>query len=386
MSASSGSEQEAVTVAAGAERLSAVQTDGGGPGAGAEDGSLVPGKQREASGGGGLYSSAPLAAGDGDGGDGGGSSSAAATEKKPAFVGLGLCYALLSSVFFSVVSLLAKKVEGIHSIEISGFRCFFQGVIICPLIIYNEISFFGPKEQRCYLYLRGFLGASAMILLFYAIQHMPLADATVIAFSNSIFVGIFAWMFLKERCTIWQPIFTIFILIGVILIARPPFLFGSHIPGIEVNYTEHIKGTFAAFGSALCAAISMIVIRKMGKSVHCFISIWYFSVIGCIECVIVVSIIQEWRLPYCGKDRVFLLIIGLFGVVGQVLFTKALQIEKAGPAALMKTMEVVMAFILQYFFLNRSPTWLSLGGALCVIVGTCGIIFHKWYTRKESQQ
>ncbi|XP_067858858.1 solute carrier family 35 member G1 isoform X2 [Heptranchias perlo] len=192
------------------------------------------------------------------------SSGAPVTEKKPECVGLGLCYALLSCLFFSIVSLLVKKIEGIHALEISGIRCLFQWLFTCPIIIYKELDFLGPKGKRYLLYMRGILGATAMMLLFYAIKQMPLADATVILFSNPVFVTIFAWIFLKERCTVLDPIFTVFTLAGVILIARPPFLFGSRVSGIENEYKNHIKGTIAAFGSAICAAMTLIVIRKMG--------------------------------------------------------------------------------------------------------------------------
>ncbi|XP_051883836.1 solute carrier family 35 member G1 isoform X1 [Pristis pectinata] len=308
------------------------------------------------------------------------SSDPPATEKKPKWVGLGLCYALLSCLFFSVLALLVKKIEGIHALEISGIRCLFQWLFTFPIIIYNEEDILGPKGLRLLLFLRGLLGATAMMLLFYAIQQMHLADATVIMFSNPVFVSIFAWIFLKEKCTLLDPIFISFTLVGVVLIARPQFLFGSQISGFENNYKDHIRGTAAAFASAICVALTLIVIRKMGKSVNYFLSIWYYSVVGSVLSMSVVLIIREWSLPFCGMDRAFLILIGILGIGGQAFLTKALQIEKAASVALIKTMEVVLAFILQYLFLNRSPTWWSLGGALCVTSGTSGVAIQKWYT------
>lgn len=65
--------------------------------------------------------------------------------------------------------------------------------------------------------------------------------------SNPVFTSLLAWIFLKERCTILDCVFTVFTLTGVILIARPPFIFGDHLHGIEGNYSNHIKGTIAAF-------------------------------------------------------------------------------------------------------------------------------------------
>ncbi|KAK5613254.1 hypothetical protein CRENBAI_024985 [Crenichthys baileyi] len=223
-----------------------------------------------------------------------------------------------------------------------------------------------------------------MILLFYAVQQMPLADATVIMFSNPVFTSILAWIFLKEKCTIWDCVFTVFTLTGVILIARPPFLFGEHLSGIEGNYTNHVKGTVAAFGGAIGAACTIVVLRKMGKSVHYYLSVWYYAVIGLIECVIIVSILSEWKLPSCGQDRWMLMLIAVLGIAGQTFLTKAVQIEKAGPVALMRTVDVVLAFFFQFIFFNRAPTWWSLGGALCVVLSTSGLALRKWYNSSRK--
>ncbi|XP_008275810.1 solute carrier family 35 member G1 [Stegastes partitus] len=292
--------------------------------------------------------------------------------------GLGLFYAFLATVFFSTIALLVKTIQGIHAIEISAIRCFFQMLFVVPLLIYHKTGFLGPRDKRVFLVLRGFIGSNAMILLFYAVQQMPLADATVIMFSNPVFTSLLAWVFLKEKCTIWDCAFTVFTLTGVILIARPPFLFGERVRGIESNYTNHIKGTIAAFGGALAAACTFVVLRKMGKSVHYYLSVWYYAVIGFIECIITVSVLGEWKIPTCGRDRWIMMLIAVLGIAGQTFLTKALQIEKAGPVALMRTVDVLLAFLFQFIFFNQTPTLWSLGGALCIVASTSGIALRKW--------
>ncbi|XP_035001336.1 solute carrier family 35 member G1 [Hippoglossus stenolepis] len=298
--------------------------------------------------------------------------------------GLGLFYAFLSTVFFSIIALLVKTIQGIHAIEISAIRCFFQMLFVMPLLIYHKTGFLGPRDKRIYLVLRGLIGSNAMILLFYAVQQMPLADATVIMFSNPVFTSLLAWIFLKEKCTIWDCVFTVFTLTGVLLIARPPFLFGQQVRGIEGNYTSHVKGTIAAFAGAVAAAFTFVILRKMGKSVHYYLSVWYYAVIGLIECLIAVSVLGEWKYPYCGRDRWLLMLIAVLGIAGQTFLTKALQIEKAGPVSLMRTVDVVLAFIFQFIFFNRAPTLWSLGGALCVVASTSGIAVKKWYSNSRK--
>uniref|UniRef100_UPI0037E748F5 solute carrier family 35 member G1 n=1 Tax=Semicossyphus pulcher TaxID=241346 RepID=UPI0037E748F5 len=306
------------------------------------------------------------------------------TEKRKRCPGIGLFYAFLSTVFFSIIALLVKTIQGVHAIEISAIRCFFQMLFTMPLLIYHKTGFLGPRDKRVYLVLRGFIGSNAMIMLFYAVQQMPLADATVIMFSNPVFTSLLAWIFLKERCTIWDCVFTVFTLTGVILIARPPFIFGENLHGIEGNYSSHIKGTIAAFAGAIGAAFTYVVLRKIGKSVHYYLSVWYYAVIGFLECIITVSVLGEWKIPFCGRDRWMLMLIAVLGIAGQTFLTKALQIEKAGPVALMRTFDVVLAFIFQFIFFNRVPTLLSLGGALCVVASTSGVALRKWYSSSRK--
>uniref|UniRef100_A0A8D0C3L5 Solute carrier family 35 member G1 n=1 Tax=Salvator merianae TaxID=96440 RepID=A0A8D0C3L5_SALMN len=57
-------------------------------------------------------------------------------KKKRACPGLGLFYTLLSAFLFSVASLFLKKVEDLHSVEVSAIRCIFQMAFVLPGLIY----------------------------------------------------------------------------------------------------------------------------------------------------------------------------------------------------------------------------------------------------------
>ncbi|XP_054585333.1 solute carrier family 35 member G1-like isoform X1 [Eptesicus fuscus] len=299
-------------------------------------------------------------------------------KKKAPCPGLGLFYTLLSAFLFSVGSLFVKKVQDLHAVEISAFRCVFQMLVVIPCLIYRKTGFIGPKDLRILLILRGVLGSTAMILLYYAFHTTSLADATVVSFSCPVFTSLFACIFLKEKYSLWNLLFTAFAFTGVILIVRPPFLFGSNAAKVTGSYSDHLKGTFASLGHAVFSALTLVILRKMGKSVDYFLTIWYYIVAGLLESIIILFVFGMWRLPNCGIERLFLLLIGLFGFGGQVFLTKALQIEKAGLVALMKTMDVVFAFIFQIIFLSDVPTWWTVGGALCVVASSAGAAIRKW--------
>ncbi|XP_057258336.1 solute carrier family 35 member G1 isoform X2 [Pezoporus wallicus] len=66
-------------------------------------------------------------------------------KKKAACPGLGLFYTVLSAFLFSVASLFLKKIEDVHSVEVSAFRCIFQMAFVLPGLIYYKTGFLGPK-------------------------------------------------------------------------------------------------------------------------------------------------------------------------------------------------------------------------------------------------
>lgn len=166
------------------------------------------------------------------------------------------------------------------------------------------------------------------------------------------------------------------------------FLFGCNLQPLESQMSVLIPIFLLLlmiymFTGAIGAAFTIVVLRKIGKSVHYYLSVWYYAVIGLIECIITVSVLGEWKIPFCGRDRWMLMLIAVLGIAGQAFLTKALQIEKAGPVSLMRTVDVVLAFLFQFIFFNRAPTWWSFGGAICVVASTSGIALKKWCSRKS---
>lgn len=96
---------------------------------------------------------------------------------------IGLIFATISSLFFSLCSVIVKHCVTINPVELASFR--FIGVLLpaIPIALYTQEPFY-PKGQRIILTLRCFIGSTGLLLSFYAFRHMPLADASVIIFST----------------------------------------------------------------------------------------------------------------------------------------------------------------------------------------------------------
>lgn len=189
--------------------------------------------------------------------------------------------------------------------ELAVFR--FIGVLLpaIPILIYKGEHPF-PKDRRLMLLLRSFVGTCGLMLSFYAFRHMPLADASVIVFSVPVFVSIFARIFLKEPCGIFNVITVCLTLIGVVLITRPPLLFGRTVASLM---DENIKferadlwGAVAAFTSTLFGANAYILLRAL-KGLHFSVIMTNFGSFALIQTVLITWSINALLLPRCGTDR-----------------------------------------------------------------------------------
>ena len=138
---------------------------------------------------------------------------------------LGVIFAMFSCIFFAFSSLLVKLLQEIPPQEVVFFRSLVQVIFVLPPLIYSEVPVFGDTKHLPYLCIRGVAGTLALCCQFYAFQHMPLADATVIVFSSPIFTGVLAHFLLGEAWGLFDALATLLCFTGVVLIARPTFLF-----------------------------------------------------------------------------------------------------------------------------------------------------------------
>ncbi|TMW49091.1 hypothetical protein DOY81_005825 [Sarcophaga bullata] len=293
---------------------------------------------------------------------------------------LGIILATLSSLFFSLCSVIVKGLVDVNPMELASFR--FIGVLLpaIPIVIYTKQPVF-PEGKRIILLLRCFMGTTGLMLSFYAFRHMPLADASVIIFSTPVFVAIFARVFLKEQCSLFNVVTIILTLVGVVLITRPPFVFGDGSPSLETERYEgksyDIWGPVAAISSTLFGANVYILLRAL-KGLHFSVIMTNFGAFALIYTLAVCGSIGAICWPACGRDRWLVVVLGIFSFLGQILLTLSLQMEQAGPVAIARCADIVFAFIWQIIFFGETPTFYSLLGAFLVVSSVVLAALKKW--------
>lgn len=269
----------------------------------------------------------------------------------------GLRYMAAGAFFFSVMSLLVKVAgQRLPSQEIVLARSLIMAVLSYAALQRRGIPVLGGRRRL--LVVRGLLGFGALSCFYYAIVHLPLADATVIQYTNPAFAAVFAVFALGERMRRREIACVLLSLTGIVLIARPGFLFAG-----DTGLDPTAVGV-ALLGAVLSAAAYVTV--RMLAAEHHLVVIFYFAVIsslGSLPGTLLGPVMPDTR------DLLLLLGVGISTQLGQIFMTRGLHLERTGRATATSLVQIVFAAIWGAIFFSQVPGPAGLAGAALVVLG-----------------
>jgi drug/metabolite transporter (DMT)-like permease len=272
----------------------------------------------------------------------------------------------------------------------------------------------GPIKQRKLLLMRACFGTVGLTTFFFAFKLLHPSDCLAIIQTSVIITSILARIFLKERLSFAHLIAIFLTAVGVILIAKPKSLFNSltqlnqtilincssnetfiydkcsNINKLDVNEVNPIYttvGILVALGCAVSGSIVQIILKKLStEKVHFSIVIIYGTYIG-IPVTFIISLIMILlkfshrnfpnNLHMIPIQLFYTLIGGIIGTLSQILLNFSLKYEDASKIAIIRTLDVLLTFFLQLFFLNISIDIFSLIGTCSILLGTFIILSFK---------
>jgi drug/metabolite transporter (DMT)-like permease len=264
---------------------------------------------------------------------------------------------VLSAFCFSVMSLLVKELgTRLPSQEVVFVRAVVSLAAASALLWRVRPGDWGTR--RGLLVLRGMMGFAALSCFFYAIIHLPLADATVIQYTNPVWTAwLGAWL-LGEALSAGEVVLSGAGLLGVLLISRPSFLFGG--PG-------RLEPLAVAVGlaGALCSASAYVSVRRLSRTEHPLVIVFYFTLVTVPASIpgLLLHAVRPtaWELMLLGG-------VGITAVAGQLFLTRGLQQEAAGRATAIGYVQIVFAALWGMLFFREYLDALSLLGAAMVLV------------------
>ena len=264
---------------------------------------------------------------------------------------------VFASLFFSLMTVCVKKIdEAIPIYELVFFRSIFSLIITSLIIKKKKINPWG--KNKALLILRGSLGTTALMCIFYSIRNMPLSISTVIQYTYPIFISIFAALLFKEKIN-FKLISALFIgWFGILIILNP---YQSKLYEID-NFS-----IFIAFVGALTTSLAYIAVKKLSSREDIFIIIKYFPLISVITLLPIVCL--NWITPQV-NDLIWIIGIGIFTQAGQTFLTLGLKNLPASQASSINYLQVLFGSIWGIYIFGENITLNFVIGSLFVLLGT----------------
>ena len=258
---------------------------------------------------------------------------------------------VFSTVLFGLMAVsirLASDTQ--HAFEIAFFRNLFGLMFTLPLFFRYGLGILRTQKLPLYLF-RCAIGTIGMMAGFWAIVHLPLAQAVSISYSTPLFVTIGAVWVLGEvvRTRRWMAVLIGFI--GILIIVRP---------GAETFSSASLVALLAALMSASVA----ISIKFLSRTERPDAIVIYTTLLWVPMSFLPALFV--WQTP-TGITWLWLILCGLFGTVAHMCWTRALQIGEASMLAPISFLQVLVVGVFGYWLFDEPVDRYTLMGA--------GIIF-----------
>ena len=279
----------------------------------------------------------------------------------------GVKYMLIASFTFAIMGAFAKLAsQHMSSLEVVFFRNIAGVVIIGIAILKKPMMHKGGKPLL--LFFRGFMGFVALLAFFYNIAHIPLGDAMTYSKTSPIFTAIFAFLFLHEKLPLkgWIAVFVGFI--GIIFITQPT----------SVGFSKYdMLGIFSGVGAAL-AYTSVRELKSYYDTRAIVLSFMLTGTLGPVFLFLISPYLDYPELDFMFSEFVmpegivwfYVLAMGIFATISQLLMTKAYGYTKAGIVGAVSYSNILFSILMGLMLGDSFPSLLtSIGIVLIVFAG-----------------
>eukprot|EP00093_Oithona_nana_P015031 15031.XXX_551620_549931_1 [CDS] Oithona nana genome sequencing. len=287
---------------------------------------------------------------------------------------LGILCAASAALCMAGQNVIVKTLSHVSPLTITAVRFAVIFLMSSPIATWPSSSSQSQPElpipsgnwKIFQLVMRCVLGASNIMIHFYALQHLPLADTVMITATSPLFTVFYGRLFIKEAILPIDIFNVVLVFIGMMCIVKPPFLFGT-VDELYSNDPEAIYAVIAITLGSIFLQPTVYVILRILKDIHWSVTVSWFGFIGFSEACTVALILGHTCLPASGTERFLMVVVGLCSFLGQIFLTLSGKYENAGTMALLrKAFDVIFAFIFQILFFHQLPGIYSVIGTLLI--------------------
>lgn len=263
----------------------------------------------------------------------------------------GLLWVILSGFLFVVFIVIVRMVgTSLNPVQAAFLRYAISLILLLPMIYRLGVAVLRTRRPGRHA-LRGVIHAVGVLLWFYAIATIPIAEATALSYTNPIFVIIGASLFLGERPGTATIVAVVAAFAGVLLILRP----GAVAPS---------PGVIALLCSAPLFACSSLLVKTLVREDSSVTIVLYLSFFATVT--MLAPALLVWRTPSMAEVGL-LAVAAVFATLSHIFLARGLKLVDISVAQPAEFLRLVWAAALGFVLFGETPgIWVWAGSLLVV--------------------
>lgn len=265
----------------------------------------------------------------------------------------GILCIISSAFFFALMSLFARLSGDISVIQKTFFRNFIALIFATIVLLKKRPEIHLNKECKVGLIARSLFGTIGVVCNLYAVDHLLLADSTILNKLSPFFALLMGVFILGEKLKPFQISALIIAFCGALLVIKP----GSGLIAVPA-----LVGAAGGF----CAGTAYTMVRYLGKrEVPGPFIVFFFSAFSSI--ILLPYLIFSFN-PMTAKQTLFIILAGLSAAAAQFSVTAAYCYAPAREISIFDYSQIIFSAILGFVIFGQIPDKLSFLGYIIILV------------------
>lgn len=243
--------------------------------------------------------------------------------------------------------------------EVAFFRNAFGLLALLPMLLRPGRAPLKTQQLPRY-FMRSAIGLASMLCAFWALGHLPMAQAVSLSYSTPLFVTIAAVLWLGETVRVRRWAAVIIGFIGVLVIVRP-------------GTGSFSAGSLVAVAAAVLSSVVAIQIKQLTRVDSADTVVFYTYVFWVPLSLIPALFVWQWP---AGIAWLWLALTGVLGTLGQLLWTRALRLGEVSALTPISFMQLPLVSVMAWLLFDEVLDRWTVIGAL-IILGSNAYIAHR---------
>jgi drug/metabolite transporter (DMT)-like permease len=267
---------------------------------------------------------------------------------------------LASACIAAMHGVVRHMTAELHPFVVAFFRNLAVPLLLSPWLLRAGWSELWPKRFDLHVW-RALIGVVALLAWFYALSLLPLAEATALNFTSTLFATVGAALFLAERVRLhrWSAVLVGFA--GVIVILQP---------GRE----SASMGGLLVLASSMFWAGSLLLAKAVTRHDSTLAVVAWTAVLTALFSALPALLVWETPTP---RQFAMLLVIAGLGTAGYLFLTQALKEAEASIVLPLDFLRLLWATLFGYLLFGEvldTATWI---GAALIAASAAYLAFRE---------